>query len=211
MKNVGLRGNPAVIDMTTTLHTDEQSTAADNASPTQAESTAKNSAKPGLLPPNLVVSELVCTPEEKDTYTYYILQKVRSSAESCREMFGRVANKSRVCVAVFGSHPHLLEFHRWSEKDSELLVHSASAGEGTSCTGNCPHGVWEEVHALTSTGLLLFQMQQRQRLKTMDFFRSNENAILVATDVAARGLDFPDVQVMPKTFSFRCAAHGTPA
>src|SRR3546814_19889900 len=44
---------------------------------------------------------------------------------------------THVCVAVFGSHPHLLEFHRWSEKDSELLVHSASAGEGTSCTGNC--------------------------------------------------------------------------
>lgn len=38
-------------------------------------------------------------------------------------------------------------------------------------------------------------MQQRQRLKTMDYFRANEHAILVATDVAARGLDFPDVQV----------------
>lgn len=32
-------------------------------------------------------------------------------------------------------------------------------------------------------------MQQRQRLKALDRFKSSEDAILVATDVAARGLD----------------------
>jgi ATP-dependent RNA helicase DDX24/MAK5 len=32
-------------------------------------------------------------------------------------------------------------------------------------------------------------MQQRQRLKALDRFRKNPDAILVATDVAARGLD----------------------
>jgi superfamily II DNA/RNA helicase len=32
-------------------------------------------------------------------------------------------------------------------------------------------------------------MQQRQRLKAIDRFRDNEDAVLVATDVAARGLD----------------------
>ena len=38
------------------------------------------------------------------------------------------------------------------------------------------------------------EMQQRQRLKNLDHFKSQENAILIASDVAARGLDIPDIQ-----------------
>eukprot|EP00455_Lapot_gusevi_P045076 TRINITY_DN5729_c0_g1_i4.p1 TRINITY_DN5729_c0_g1~~TRINITY_DN5729_c0_g1_i4.p1 ORF type:complete len:241 (-),score=84.27 TRINITY_DN5729_c0_g1_i4:42-764(-) len=37
-------------------------------------------------------------------------------------------------------------------------------------------------------------MQQRQRLKNLDRFKANDRAILVSTDVAARGLDIPLVQ-----------------
>ena len=37
-------------------------------------------------------------------------------------------------------------------------------------------------------------MQQRARLKALDRFKSDPNAILVATDVAARGLDVKDVR-----------------
>ncbi|KAF6144395.1 hypothetical protein GIB67_024622, partial [Kingdonia uniflora] len=40
------------------------------------------------------------------------------------------------------------------------------------------------------------QMQQRARLKAVDRFRANENGILVATDVAARGLDIPGVRTV---------------
>ncbi|KAJ7955505.1 DEAD-box ATP-dependent RNA helicase [Quillaja saponaria] len=40
------------------------------------------------------------------------------------------------------------------------------------------------------------QMQQRARLKAMDRFRENEHGILVATDVAARGLDIPGVRTV---------------
>ncbi|XP_072985430.1 DEAD-box ATP-dependent RNA helicase 13 [Typha latifolia] len=40
------------------------------------------------------------------------------------------------------------------------------------------------------------QMQQRARLKAIDRFRGNENAVLVATDVAARGLDIPHVRTV---------------
>lgn len=36
-------------------------------------------------------------------------------------------------------------------------------------------------------------MQQRQRLKNLDRFKERENSILVTTDVAARGLDIPNV------------------
>ncbi|KAG5880257.1 hypothetical protein JTB14_027322 [Gonioctena quinquepunctata] len=37
-------------------------------------------------------------------------------------------------------------------------------------------------------------MQQRQRIKNLERFRDNENSILVATDVAARGLDIPRIE-----------------
>jgi hypothetical protein len=37
-------------------------------------------------------------------------------------------------------------------------------------------------------------MQQRQRLKNMDRLRDDSRAVMICTDVAARGLDIPDVQ-----------------
>lgn len=40
------------------------------------------------------------------------------------------------------------------------------------------------------------QMQQRARLKAIERFSENENGILVATDVAARGLDIPGVRTV---------------
>ncbi|KAJ6815692.1 DEAD-box ATP-dependent RNA helicase 13 [Iris pallida] len=40
------------------------------------------------------------------------------------------------------------------------------------------------------------QMQQRARLKAIDRFRGNEHAVLVATDVAARGLDIHGVRTV---------------
>ena len=36
-------------------------------------------------------------------------------------------------------------------------------------------------------------MQQRQRLRALDHFRSHDTCVLVASDVAARGLDIPEV------------------
>jgi ATP-dependent RNA helicase DDX24/MAK5 len=38
------------------------------------------------------------------------------------------------------------------------------------------------------------QMQQRQRLKSLHRFSTQTNAVLITTDVAARGLDIPLVQ-----------------
>lgn len=47
-----------------------------------------------------------------------------------------------------------------------------------------------EVECLT----LHADMQQRQRLKNMDRLRNNPKAVMVCTDVAARGLDVPEVE-----------------
>ena len=38
------------------------------------------------------------------------------------------------------------------------------------------------------------QMHQKQRLKNLERFSANSNGFLIATDVAARGLDIPDVE-----------------
>ncbi len=38
------------------------------------------------------------------------------------------------------------------------------------------------------------QLQQRQRLRALDSFRSSPIGVLVATDIAARGLDIPKVE-----------------
>lgn len=40
-------------------------------------------------------------------------------------------------------------------------------------------------------------MQQRQRLKALDRFKADPAGVLVATDVAARGLDIPVSATMP--------------
>ncbi|KAF6262592.1 hypothetical protein COO60DRAFT_1699171 [Scenedesmus sp. NREL 46B-D3] len=40
------------------------------------------------------------------------------------------------------------------------------------------------------------QQQQRQRLKALDRFKGHPHGVLVATDVAARGLDIPNVQIV---------------
>lgn len=44
-----------------------------------------------------------------------------------------------------------------------------------------------------SVGALHGDMEQRDRMKTLDSFRNNEITYLVASDVAARGLDIPNV------------------
>ena len=50
-----------------------------------------------------------------------------------------------------------------------------------------------QLMGLTGVQGLHAQLQQRQRLKIMDRFRSATAGVLIASDVAGRGLDFPDV------------------
>ncbi|CAF5072181.1 unnamed protein product, partial [Rotaria socialis] len=37
-------------------------------------------------------------------------------------------------------------------------------------------------------------MEQKQRLNNLERFSSSENGLLIATDVAARGLDIPNIK-----------------
>ena len=42
--------------------------------------------------------------------------------------------------------------------------------------------------------ILLFSLDQEERSRSIEQFRKGEKDILVATDVASKGLDFPDIQ-----------------
>ncbi len=55
-----------------------------------------------------------------------------------------------------------------------------------------------------SAGALHGDMDQHSRLKTLDSFRDNEISLLVASDVAARGLDIPTVS---HVFNFDVPSH----
>ena len=40
------------------------------------------------------------------------------------------------------------------------------------------------------------QLQQRQRIRSLEAFRAETTGVLVATDVAARGLDIPQIEAI---------------
>ena len=61
--------------------------------------------------------------------------------------------------------------------------------------------------------LLHANMQQRARLKSLQRFQAHRTALLVATDVAARGLDVPGVEhvihyQVPRTTDVSTALNG---
>ncbi|MCH2225532.1 MAG: DEAD/DEAH box helicase, partial [Crocinitomicaceae bacterium] len=59
-------------------------------------------------------------------------------------------------------------------------------------------------------------VEQKDRFETMDRFRSGENKILITTDVAARGIDIPEVECvvnydlpeLPENYVHRCGRTG---
>eukprot|EP00198_Chlamydomonas_reinhardtii_P000631 XP_001689966.1 predicted protein [Chlamydomonas reinhardtii] len=102
------------------------------------------------------------------------------------------------------------------ERD-ELLYYLLAAHPGrTLVFANAVSAVRRLGALLALLGLPVYalhaQQQQRQRLKALDRFRANPNGVLVATDVAARGLDIPNVstvvhyQIPPSadTYIHRC-------
>ncbi|CEG37502.1 dead deah box rna [Plasmopara halstedii] len=85
-----------------------------------------------------------------------------------------------------------------STRDSFLYYFLSQYPGRTIIFLNAIHQVRKLSGLLTLLNLPVFalhaEMQQRQRLKKLDGFRSHTKGILVATDVAARGLDIPSVE-----------------
>lgn len=147
MKRVGMRGKPAVVD----LSIDESGGGGSVAELTGAESTearrkrqAENVAL--SLPAGLELCQYEVSEANRDSFLYYFLTQY----------------PGRTIVFL-----------------------------------NAIHQVRRLAGLLALLGLPVFalhaEMQQRQRLKKLDSFRAHAKGVLVATDVAARGLDIPSV------------------
>ncbi|KAK6254651.1 hypothetical protein SCA6_015956 [Theobroma cacao] len=90
---------------------------------------------------------------------------------------------------------------REEDKDSYLYYILSIHGEGRTIVFCTSIAALRHISSLLrilgiNVSTLHAQMQQRARLKAIDRFRANEHGILVATDVAARGLDIPGVRTV---------------
>lgn len=142
MKRVGLRGKPAVVDMSI-----DESTAA-NMTEEETKKLRKKQENVALsLPTGLELCQYDVTDSTRDSILYYFLTQY----------------PGRTIVFLNAIH----QVRRLASLLSLLQL---------------------PVFALHA------EMQQRQRLKKLDGFRAHEKGILIATDVAARGLDIPSVE-----------------
>ncbi|XP_057531475.1 DEAD-box ATP-dependent RNA helicase 13-like isoform X2 [Amaranthus tricolor] len=87
------------------------------------------------------------------------------------------------------------------DKDAYLYYMLRVHGLGRTIVFCSKNNASRHVAALLSTldisvSVLNGERQQRARLKALDNFRKNKNGILVASDVAARGLDLPGVRMV---------------
>ena len=85
---------------------------------------------------------------------------------------------------------------RREPQERDHLLQSQDA-RSRSCTARCVR------HGFTA-GALHGDMDQRSRMAALESFRNGEMTLLVATDVAARGLDIPDVS---HVFNFDVPIH----
>lgn len=83
------------------------------------------------------------------------------------------------------------------DKDMYLFYLLTQTPQKTLIFMNSIDGIRRLVPLLTLLGIKCFalhaDLQQKQRLKNLDRFAAEENAVLVASDVAARGLDVDDI------------------
>ncbi|KAG7391357.1 ATP-dependent RNA helicase ddx24 [Phytophthora boehmeriae] len=143
MKRVGLRGKPAVVDLSIA----ESDAAKPIVSEESKQKLKKQQENVALsLPAGLELCQHEVTESTRDSFLYYFLTQYP----------GR--------TIIFLN-----------------AIHQVRRLTGLLSLLNLP------VFALHA------EMQQRQRLKKLDGFRSHAQGILVATDVAARGLDIPSV------------------
>jgi len=160
MREVGMRGKPAIVDLTSGAAKQEDAAAAAAATtttattdapalplPTTPRTTPAGTAPPLALPTGLQLCHVKSVGAHKDAYLYYFLRRYPGRTI----IFTNSIDQTR----------------RLAQLLTLLRLPARS------------------LHA---------KMQQRARLKSLDHFRGQAAAVLVATDVAARGLDIPLVE-----------------
>jgi superfamily II DNA/RNA helicase len=156
MKEVGMRGQPAVVDLSgggastaatsTTGATASGPAESNGQGPVQVQGKdqGQGQGKALALPPGLELCYIKTVGGQKDAYLYYFLR--------------RFPGRSLVFTNSIDQTRRLAQLLTTLQLPARAL------------------------HA---------KQQQRQRLKSLDTFKAQGKAILVATDVAARGLDIP--------------------
>lgn len=128
-----------------------------------------------------------------------------SSIETLSERAGMRANAAIVDLTNASVMADKLEesFIECSEEDKEAYLYYLFSvhGHGQTIVFCTSIAALRRVSSLLrilgiNVWTLHAQMQQRARLKAIDRFRGSEHGILVATDVAARGLDIPGVRTV---------------
>lgn len=142
MKRVGLRGKPAVVD----LSIDESTAKAENSEEAEMKRRKQQENVALSLPAGLELCQHEVTDSTRDSFLYYFLTQYPGRTI----VFLNAIHQVRRLASLLG----LLQLPVFA------------------------------LHA---------EMQQRQRLKKLDGFRAHAKGILIATDVAARGLDIPSV------------------
>lgn len=126
-----------------------------------------------------------------------------NSIENLSERAGMRANVAIVDLTTASILAHKLEESfiecREEDKDAYLYYILSVHGQGRTIIFCTSIAALRHISAILrilgiNVWTLHAQMQQRARLKAIDRFRANDHGILVATDVAARGLDIPGVR-----------------
>ncbi|XP_021893702.1 DEAD-box ATP-dependent RNA helicase 13-like, partial [Carica papaya] len=126
-----------------------------------------------------------------------------NSIENLSERAGMRANVAIVDLTTASILAHKLEESfiecREEDKNAYLYYILSVHGQGRTIIFCTSIAALRHISAILrilgiNVWTLHAQMQQRARLKAIDRFRANDHGILVATDVAARGLDIPGVR-----------------
>ena len=135
-----------------------------------------------VLASGLHESKVECLIEDKDFYVYYFLLRYPArtlifvNSIDCLRRLSSILRTLKIDWFGF-----LLSFFFLSMNNFLLLLFGSFS------------------HLLLTTSILVSltlhaEMQQRQRLKSMDRLKADPKAVMVCTDVAARGLDVPEVE-----------------
>ncbi|KAL3506278.1 hypothetical protein ACH5RR_031660 [Cinchona calisaya] len=128
-----------------------------------------------------------------------------NSIETLSQRAGMRANAAIVDLTNASILAHNLEesFIECKEEDKDAYLHYILSvhGQGRTIIFCTSIAALRHISSLLrildiNVWTLHAQMQQRARLKAVDRFRANEHGILIATDVAARGLDIPGIRTV---------------